>query len=344
MVEGLGADTQQGSGKVTQVHSKKDIFFIRSDRLGEFLLSLPAIKLVKENHPDSNIYLLARKENIDLIRNVDFVDYFIEYKEDYFRGLRGAFHLAKIFRRENIGCVIVLNPKKEFHFASLLARIRCRVGYDRKWGFCLNRTIEDKKFLADKHEVEYNLDLVSLICRNVFVPRIDIPTPQIKELTFLKNHLNMDKKCIALHPFSSHSLKKIPSGFWLELTQRIKSVLTQTQLVIIGAEEDRQEGLALQKLLEIRNITGRLSLSNLATFLRSCTSLLIGLDSGPMHLASMLKVPVVGLFSASNMRRWGPYDTDSLVIQAESERGFVDKIDEIISFIRRFLPPPNHTS
>jgi ADP-heptose:LPS heptosyltransferase len=126
----------------------KNFLFIRSDRLGEFLLSLPAIKLVRINYPQSKIYLLARKENIKLIKDIYFIDYFLEYKEDIFESYKGAFELSNsILKKENIDCVISLNPKKAFHFASFLAKVPLRVGYDRKWGFCLNRKIKDKKYL-----------------------------------------------------------------------------------------------------------------------------------------------------------------------------------------------------
>lgn len=195
----------------------KKILFIRSDRFGEFLLSLPAIKLVKINYPQSKVYLLARKDNLKLIEGINFIDCFLEYKKDTFLGYKGAFRLAKILKRERIDCCIILNSKKEFHLASFLGGIPLRVGYDRKWKFCLNKKIKDNKFLADKHEVEYNIDLVSLICKKSFIPDISFPVDERNSIDFLKNNLDLSCKYLVIHPFSSNFFKRIDYEFWSEL-------------------------------------------------------------------------------------------------------------------------------
>jgi ADP-heptose:LPS heptosyltransferase len=310
----------------------KKILFIRSDRLGEFLLSLPAIKLVKANYPESKIYLLAQKSNIELIKDLNFIDYFLEYKEKDFAGFRGAFKLGKILRKEKIDCIVVLNPKKEFHLASYLAGIPLRVGYGRKWGFCLNKKIEDKKNLAELHEVEYNLDLVGLICKNVFVPNINFITEDKTSLEFLKDELEIDKKYLLIHPFSSHQPKRIEDEFWMNLIQRVKSEISD-DIIMIGNQEEKEESLVLERKLQIKSLVGKFTLRNLATFLRYNCAVFIGLDSGPLHLASILKVPVVGLFKASNPRRWGPYFGEHLVIEGRNIECFLNKIDDIVNFI-----------
>ncbi|MFA5338010.1 MAG: hypothetical protein WC330_06730, partial [Candidatus Omnitrophota bacterium] len=211
----------------------KKIFFIRSDRLGEFLLSLYAIKLVRLNYPDSKIYLLAKKDNIDLIRGIDFADHFIEYKNDVFEGFAGAFNLSKILRKEKIDCVVSLNPKKEFHLASLLAATPLRLGYNRKWGFCLNRKIEDKKHLAQKHEAEYNFDLVKLICKDISVPSLDLPVDSADALGALSGYLNLSQKYIVIHPFSSNPLKQIEVAYWMNLVSALKEKCAGN-IVLIG--------------------------------------------------------------------------------------------------------------
>jgi len=306
------------------------IFFIRSDRLGEFLLSLYAIKLTKLNYPQSKIYLLAQKLNIELTRDIDFIDYFLEYKNDRFCGYRGAFRLAKLLKKEKFDCIVILNPKKEFHLASFLANIPLRVGYGRKWEFCLNRKIEDKKFLEEKHEVEYNIDLVSLICRKVYIPEISLPVEDKKTLSFLKDELDLNEKFFVIHPFSSNLKKMIDNEFWVKLIRKIRDNFKR-EIVLIGADYEKEESLELEKETKIKNLVGKLTLKNLATFLKHNCFCLLGLDSAPLHLASILKVPVVGFFKITSPKRWGPYKTHSLII----ENDFFSKLGEIISFLEK---------
>ncbi len=317
------------------------ILFVRSDRLGEFILSLPAIKLVKVNYPSSLVFCLAKKENIELVRDVDFIDYFLEYKEDTFKGIGGSFRLANIIRRERIDCIVLLNPKKEFHFSAFLAGIPIRVGYSRKWSWCLNKKIEDRKYLEEKHEVEYNIDLVRLICKKIEIPNIDLPVDAPNTLEFLKEKLDLGKKYIVLHPFTSHVAKKIEKKFWVFLVKKIKEHLSYP-LALIGVKEEIEESKLLERQLlnqscKVFNIVGELSIRNLAVFLKYNCCAFIGLDSGPMHLASLLNVPVVGLFKATNPKRWGPYKTVSLTIQEKSIEGFIDKIDNILNFVHKVI-------
>jgi heptosyltransferase-1 len=314
----------------------KNILCIRSDRLGEFLLNLPAIKLIRINYPGSKIYLFAKKENIELIKDIDFIDYFLEYKEDVFCGWKGVWKLANILKREELDCVVSLNPKREFHLASFLAKVPLRLGYDRKWGFCLNKKIKDEKYLGEKHEVEYNIDLVSLICSEVFIPEVEVPVDGKETLEFLKQDLDISQKYFVIHPFTSNPLKKIEDDFWANLVRLMKEKFKQS-IVLIGEENERQESDLLSERLRVKNLAGKLTLRNLASFLKHNCQVFIGLDSGPMHLSSILRIPVVGLFKASSSTRWGPWRDKSLVIRGESLKDFIKNIDEIIYFINQWL-------
>jgi len=312
-----------------------NILFIRSDRFGEFVLSLPAIKLVKANFPESKIYLLAQKNNLELVKNIDFVDYFLEYNSECFSGYKGAFRLAKLFKTENIDTVVILNPKKEFHLASILAKIKVRIGYQRKWGFCLNRKIKDEKFSESKHEVEYNIDLVNLICENTYIPDVDLKVDECFNLDCLSGKLiiGKDEKLFVIHPFTSDRVKKIDILFWQKLITEIRKNF-QEKIVIIGSQDEKQQAEVLAMQLSVDNITGSLSLYNLALFLKKYCRTFIGLDSGPLHLASLLKLPVVGLFKTTNPVRWGPFNTQCLVVGERKLDEFLGKIPGIVSFIK----------
>ncbi len=297
-------------------------------------MSLPAIKLAKINYPKARIYLLAQQDNIELIRGVDFIDNFVTYSEAHYSGYQGAWRLSRLLRKEQIDCVVALNPKKEFHFASYLAATKLRVGYDRKWGWCLNKKIEDKKYEGEKHEIEYNVDLVSVFCEQSSILPFEFPADGSATLAFLNEMVVPTKKYIVIHPFSSHPAKKVGTEFWTALIGKIKNEFTR-DIIVIGAEEDRFEAEQLAQEAAVTNLAGKLSLRNLATLLKHHCSFFIGLDSGPMHLASLMHVPVVGLFTISNPKRWGPFCSDSLVIHCVANKWFIEKIDNIISFISK---------
>ena len=312
----------------------KKILIIRSDRFGEFLLSLPAIKLVKDNFPQSSVSVMAKDSNIELVRGIDFIDKFIVYDKNF----------SKNLKKENFDCVLILNPKKEFHLAAFLAGIPLRVGYDRKWGWCLNRKIKDLKHLEQKHEVEYNIELVNSIvsrgakfCAPTYIPDVDLPFDSKESLDFLKDKIDLSKQYIVMHPFTSNPSKKVDRQFWHNLSGKCRGMINHapTPLVLLGSDEEKEDAEGLAREIGAINLAGNLTLRNLATFLKYNCRSFVGLDSGPLHLASLLKIPVVGLYNQSNPRRWAPYRTKSLVLQGKVSDDFINQIDKIIDFILR---------
>ncbi|HIE36483.1 MAG TPA: hypothetical protein EYP89_04520, partial [Candidatus Omnitrophica bacterium] len=179
-------------------------------------------------------------------------------------------------------------------------------------------------------EVEYNIDLVSLICRKVYIPEISLPVEDKKTLSFLKDELDLNEKFFVIHPFSSNLKKMIDNEFWVKLIRKIRDNFKR-EIVLIGADYEKEESLELEKETKIKNLVGKLTLKNLATFLKHNCFCLLGLDSAPLHLASILKVPVVGFFKITSPKRWGPYKTHSLII----ENDFFSKLGEIISFLEK---------
>ncbi|MBI1740139.1 MAG: hypothetical protein HYR57_04580, partial [Candidatus Koribacter versatilis] len=81
--------------------------------------------------------------------------------------------------------------------------------------------------------------------------------------------------------------------------------------------------------------------------------LFIGGDTGPMHLASALQVPVVGIFGPTNPARNGPFGTPSIVLRSaisltsharrsEPEKGLLEITPEaVVSAARQLLQGRN---
>ncbi|MDD3296597.1 MAG: glycosyltransferase family 9 protein [Candidatus Omnitrophica bacterium] len=322
--------------KAIKLHKRPiNFLFMRSDLFGEFLLNLYAVKLVKENYPKSRIYILARKNNIEVLKDSDFIDGFLEYRQDSFCGLKGVVRLAGILRKNKIGCVVSLNPKKEFHLASFLAGVPLRVGYDRKCGFCLNKKIKDTKKLKDKHEVAYNIDLMSLLCEKVYVPKIDLAVDSNNSLSFLGPEFKSNSKYVIIHPFSLNMKKSIEVGFWKNLTQALQERFGK-EAIVVGIEQERDLAEGIAKSCGIKNFAGRLTIRNLATLVKHNCFLFVGLDSGPMHLSALLGVPTVGLFKISDPVRWGPFGDKTIAIEAKNDSEFKEKIVDICNFAEKY--------
>lgn len=304
------------------------ILVVRTDRIGEILLSTPILTALKEKWPLAEITMMIRPQVKELIEDNPRVSEIMEYGDDgENKGqIREAFRLSSIFKQKKFDAAIIVNPKRKFHLAVFLAGIPVRVGFNRKWGFCLTHRVKDVKFLAERHEVEYNLDLVRALGiepkdKRPYLKVTDNAIHNSREKLKRASPAGSDTcKLVAMHPCTSNPKKQWPIGSFAKLADLLISEGYSVALVS-GAKEARfAEGvIALMKNRPI-DLTGKLSLKELAALFEQCKFLISG-DSGPVHIAVAVGTRVIALFGAadpgSRPKRWGPYGAGHIVIEKE---------------------------
>ena len=319
------------------------ILFIRTDRLGDFLLNLPAIHVLKKSCPKAHLSVLLHPSLEDLFKDHPDIDEVIPFSPI----LQGT-HFLKWFsffwalKKKSYDLVLISNPHKYFHLFTFLMRISCRVGYRRKWGFLLTHTLPDVKSQSLKHEVEYNLDLVRLsgakLTDDHAIQNDAIPLSAQDELSFetvaQQKGLNLKKSWIVINPTTTASFKQWPISHFIELIQKLSQIGhprksgDPAQLVLIGGPVEST--LIKKELLpylppSVFDLSGMLNLKQLAVLLKRA-ALLISNDSGPVHMAAAFHTKTVVLFGkhvqGSNPKRWGPWDpknkTSHTIIQRDT--------------------------
>ncbi|MDD5449014.1 MAG: glycosyltransferase family 9 protein [Candidatus Omnitrophica bacterium] len=311
------------------------ILVIRTDRIGEVVLTLPVITALKEKWPEADISMMINPAVRELIEDNPYVKEIIEYKEykDKEGKIRihkgavlGALKLKRILKEKKFDMAIIANPKKEFHLAVFLAGIPVRAGFDRKWGFFLTHRVSDRKFLAERHEVEYNLDLI----RSLGIePKNARP---VLTVTDTAGHIIIEKlkkalppgsdicRLIAVHPCTSNPKKQWPKTNFSKLAD----LLTQkgyNVVMICGPDEVQSAKEVISGMVnKVIDFTGALSLRELAALFKNC-KFLVSSDSGPVHIAAAVGTPVVALFgrqdAGSRPMRWGPYGAGHIIIEKD---------------------------
>ena len=297
--------------------------FIRTDRLGETLLNLPAVAALQQALPNASVALLVNPELQPLFEGVPGLGPVLAAPPD--QSPRAwwvrAWRLGRLLRAGRFDAAVVSNPRKELHLAVWLARIPIRVGYGRKWGCLLTHPLPDRKALGERHEVEYNLDLVRALgfpttARPWTFPAFSREQAELPPALGGQG-LQLSGPFIAVHPWSSHALKEWPAERYQALIRRLANELAVRIVVVGGADARTRVSAVLPDPRAAVDAVGRLSLRQLAALLQ-CARLLISNDSGPVHLAAALATPTVALFGGTNPgtspRRWGPWGGGHTVI------------------------------
>jgi ADP-heptose:LPS heptosyltransferase len=309
-----------------------NILAVRNDRFGEFLLNIPALRALKEGYPGSKLTLVVNPYVRELAESIEFVDEIIPW-DNRKHNLMEAFRFSRLLKQKRFGICVIFNSSKEFNIVSFLAGIPVRVGYSRKWGFLLTHTIEDKKYLAQKHEVEYNLDLAGLIGAKAQNTKIalnlgdsNLPSESIAE------------DAIAIHPWTSDPVKQWPADKFVRLTDELAD--RGLNIFIIGSKEELEKSRSYFSGLKngVTDLTGQTTLKELAGLLKKCR-LLVSCDSGPMHLAAAVGTPVIALFRndlvGKTSKRWGPWGSNHCVIEKNNLSDI--SVDEVLNKVKEVL-------
>ena len=276
--------------------------------MGDLLLSLPVASAIRAALPAAEVTLLLREELQPLLEDHPDLQRLLTWEPAESGDVPCAFRLARRFRPFRFDAVLVLNPTKALHLACFLAGIPVRIGYRRKWGFLLSRSIPDTKAERSLHEVEYNLELVRLLGipatrREVLLP----PKPALQREAvdlLISSGVPSHERPIAIHPWTSNPAKGWPMERFLETARNLRG---QGRAVLWMGETDPATP-SPSAPPGVVDLCRRIPLKLLPEVLRRCSALLSN-DSGPAHVAAAVGTPVVVVAPrehALQLERWKP--------------------------------------
>jgi len=302
------------------------ILVVRTDKIGDVVLSTPVIKNLRRYFPNSYIAMMVSPNTKELVEGNPYLDEVIVYdKENEHKGWFASLRFSRYLKKKRFDLAIILHPTNRVHLVTFFAGIPQRVGYNRKLGFLLTDKIPHTKQLGQKHESEYNLDLLRYLGlkdleNQIFVP-IKAEAKKYVEQLLEKQGIREDDFLIAVHPSATCPSKRWPPERFAELCDKLKEKYDLKILVVAGPKDiDLAQKLINMMKEKAINLAGKLSLGELAYLLKRCR-LFISNDSGPVHISSAVGTPVISIFGRNQAGlsplRWGPLGKYDRVIHKE---------------------------
>jgi heptosyltransferase-2 len=304
----------------------KRILITRTDRIGDVLLSTPVVKALRKRFPRSHIAIMVRPYARDIVLGNPYLDQVIIYdKYGAQRSFLASIKFAWGLKKKKFDLALILHPTNRVHLVTFLAGIKKRVGFNRKMAFLLTDKIEHKKQQGQKHELQYSLDIIRFLGiepedKDLFMPIRQDSEMYIEQFLATQGFQRGDKM-IALHPGASCPSKIWPKERFAELASKLADKF-KVKVVVVAGPDDIDIGKDLIGFMHCACIDacGKTSVSQLASLLRRCC-LFISNDSGPVHIATAVGVPVVAIFGRSQAglgpRRWGPTGKDDIVLHKD---------------------------
>jgi heptosyltransferase-2 len=322
----------------------QNILIVRTDRMGDVVLTTPCFEAMHRACPGAKITALISPTTYDLLNGNPFIDEIIvDDRLGEHRGFFGFWKIVKQLRRRKFDAAFIFHTKRRINSMTFWAGIPKRVGYkNKKFGFLLTDPIKDERHFGIKHEIEYCLDVLRFAGVQIQNPKEYIPIQpetqrEINDLLRNKGILETDR-LIAVHPGGSDETKRWPARRFVELINCIYEKYP-CKIILIGAHDILPiiQTIKSQLKFSVIDLGEQTTLAQLVCVFKKC-QLLISNDSGPVHLADALGTPVVAIFVRNqpgiNPERWRPLGPKSRVIYPT--------VQEDISFAEGKITDPSY--
>ena len=300
------------------------ILLIRTDGIGDVLLSVPMAGVLREHNPTDEIWLLTRHYTREIGEHYPDIDGVLTIDDK--TGINYSFRgLVNRLKEKNFDAAVLVHPRFYLAAALFSAGIKLRIGTGYRWySFLFTHKVYEHRKTVEKHELEYNLGLLQPlgINANSGELKFEVSAAEIENARKILNNFGRSKgtPVIVLHPGSGGSAMEWP----LESFQKLASKMVKLYNAVIVITGGESEKALLEKFREycdvkVNILTNVLSLANLAALLKE-SSLVVTNSTGPLHLAAAVGTQVIGLYPPIKLCspvRWGPYTMTDSVIQPD---------------------------
>jgi lipopolysaccharide heptosyltransferase II len=279
--------------------------------VGDAVMCIPALRAIRDLRPKAEIVILARPWVADLYRGQSYADRIAVYENrGKHKGFWGRERLAAELRREKFDTALLFQNAFEAAWLAWRAGVPERIGYARDWRtWLLTRAIRiPGKGEGSDHEAYYYLKLLrgaGWLEQLPLIEEIAIAVPE-GDRQRARDRLSAagarkDAIRIAFGPGAAYGSAKCwdPERYAALADQLIAAF--DADVIFFGAPQEGAMATRIAGGMRRRavNLVGATKIGELPALLSSCR-LFIGNDSGAMHVAGAVGVPVIGIFGPTD--------------------------------------------
>ncbi|RAP27343.1 hypothetical protein DID74_00600 [Candidatus Marinamargulisbacteria bacterium SCGC AG-333-B06] len=300
------------------------ICIIRNDKVGDVLLTCPMIHTIKDQFPTAHITVIVNELTYPLIKRVKAVD---EAVIDYRQQFRVSYlmlikKVVKELKEKQYDYIFFSYLDPLYVIASLLAGIQYRVGDANN--LILSPLINKKVSISwhdfTKHEIEQQVRLLEpFITKPIAIgePSFIIDDDLKKDVKRLLTEDAVENGYIVIHPGYGEGNRGWPAQQYAKLVDLIQT-RTSYRVVITGANKEKDITDVIMQLSETEpiNLVSKTTIDQLLGLI-SDSKCVIGAETGPTHMATLCKRPVISISPTKYTKsfRWGPFGTNHVVIK-----------------------------
>ncbi len=324
----------------------KNILVVRLDNMGDLLMSAPAIRALKESF-GSRITVLTSSMAAGIAHHIPEIDEIITFDVPWVKTHNASFSheflvLAEVLKARKFDAAVIFTVFSQNPLPAVmliyLADIPNRLAYCREnlYDLLTDWVPDQEPYTLIRHQVERDLDLVKSIGATTANDFLSLEIPDAWESAqkkLDKNSINLQKPWLVLHPGVSEKKRQYPTEKWIEIGKKLVADFG-LQLLITGSASEKKLTDAIAQGIGTNafSIAGLLNLDEFICLIKEA-SLLLSVNTGPVHIAAAMQTPVVVLYAQTNPQHT-PWKTPSIVLYFEVPEALRSR-NEVLKFVQQ---------
>jgi heptosyltransferase-2 len=294
--------------------------------VGDAIIALPALRAVRSKFPDAHIAIVARPYVADIYRGQQISDQLVPYDlKGEHKSLSGRAKLARELRAQKFDVALLFQNAFDAAWLAWRAGIPERIGYARDArSLLLTKSIAvPKPGEIPAHEQFYYLELLrragwldKIAGEFDIALTVEQQAKQSAEERLLAAGSSPSKLRVAIGAGASYgSAKCWPPDRFAEVANRLIAE-SNAEIILFGTAGEAQVSSAIKSAMRTApiDLTGQTTIADLPALLSQC-HLFIGNDSGAMHVASSVGLPVVAIFGPTDPDGTAPVTPRHTIVQ-----------------------------
>ena len=325
----------------------KSVLISRTDNIGDVILTLPLVYVARCVFRNADVFFYVNERLKPLLDGMSInVNILTEDEHQNYADRK------RLFAVHNIDLAIFAKPRFDLALMFFQQGTKYRVGTAYRWySFLYNHRVKEHRKFADKHESEYNLNLLREcveIDENCRVPERLLNYDENEEKDFLEKSISFGlspgTKYIIIHPGSRGSARDISLEQFREIGIKLLAAYSDHKIVYTGMDSEKEivnNSMPIEGKEKVVNLAGKLSLRELMILIDQ-SKLFMSNSTGPIHIAGALNKNIIGFYPNSapvNDVRWKPLGTNVTIFKPNdgSDNMLLIDTNEVVSSAGRYL-------
>jgi predicted lipopolysaccharide heptosyltransferase III len=297
------------------------ILLLQLKRIGDLVLTTPAIAALRERFPDAEMTMVVSSECADLLPAISGVDRILMAR----RNLSDLAAFLTVAGNKFDYCIDFTRNDRS-GFLAFLSKARKRIVSYRVRDQSKSRARLYTDFvnvrMRDLHTIDYNLSLLKPLGIEGISSSLHLQLPQSarEKADALRRNWSVSKPYVILHPGSARQEKLWEAGRWARVIEWFGRDIDLDLILTSGASKHEEAHIAAIRNAtrrQIVDLSGKTDLLTLAALI-SEARLLVTVDSAPMHLAATTQTPQLILFGPTNPFHWRPRESPALILHGKT--------------------------